>query len=97
MTNTSSVKPVDEGFLVELIVKCNEVKTCEAIHNSLEPDNIMPPPEIEITSHIDYDNYEYRFSVKTSYKARKFDSLRGTIDEVLSILEVIDNALTMLK
>ncbi|HIE54879.1 MAG TPA: hypothetical protein EYP90_06820 [Chromatiaceae bacterium] len=95
--NTSFVKPVNEGFRAELIVKCSEVKTCEAIYNSLEPDNVMPPPEIEITSCIDSDNYEYRFLIKAPFKARKFDSLRGTIDEVLSILEAIDNALTMLK
>ncbi len=67
----------------------------ESIYRSLEPDNVNPPRDVKIEGRLE-DN-SYLFMVETILRSRKFDSLRGTLDEVLSLIEAIDNVLTMLK
>ncbi len=87
------------GIEAILEIKSNDEKYIYSIYKALEPDNINPPEKVIIKTNILKENniFTYRFIVKTIFQARKYDSLRGTLDEVLSLIEAVDNTLTMLK
>lgn len=78
-----------------LIIESTDRKYLDSIYRSLEPDNVNPPRSIGLSSSV--INNKYIFKIKTMLQGKSFDSLRGTLDEVLSLIEAIDNALTMLK
>ncbi len=81
-----------------LEVWSSDRRYCYSLYSALEPDNVNPPENVSIGSDVASDDgCAYRFWVRTVFKKNKFDTLRGTIDEVLSIIEVIDEALTTLK
>ncbi len=72
---------------------------CISLYKAIEPDNVDIPGGMSIETNIEKidDRCIYEFRVVTPFNAKKFDSLRGTIDEILSIIEVIDETLIMLK
>ncbi len=72
---------------------------CTSLYKAIEPDNVNIPKEMRIETNVRDmgDRCIYEFRVATPFNTKKFDSLRGTIDEILSIIEVIDETLIMLK
>lgn len=66
----------------------------KALYNSLHPDNLSQPRDVRIVDYIveEPDGSTLVIEVKTEY-VDKFDTVKGTIDEVLTLL----NAVSKLK
>lgn len=66
-----------------------------SIFKTLHPDNIDVPLHMKINDRIEHMNKKYIYVLEIKVDvAEKFNSIRGTLDEVLSLLSVIDKILT---
>ncbi|MCD6301426.1 MAG: hypothetical protein J7L82_05080 [Staphylothermus sp.] len=85
--------------LSALRIYSNNKNYVESLKKTLHPDNVITPDFMEIIENISEDNNEYIYEIviKVKHSAKNFDSLRGALDEILSIIEMIDNVLIMLK
>jgi hypothetical protein len=72
---------------------------CRSLLRSISPDNVEIPPYMHIENACcrEDNDFVFLFKVKVEDKPRYFDSLRGTIDEILYIIEMLDKTLTILK
>ena len=71
----------------------------ESLKKALHPDNVITPDFMKIIENIyEYNNeYVYEIMIKVKHSPKNFDSLRGSLDEILSIIEMIESVLIMLK
>ena len=82
-----------------LKIRSSSKNYVESLKKTLHPDNVITPDFMEIIENIYEDNNEYVYEIiiKVKHSAKNFDSLRGSLDEILSIIEMIDDVLIMLK
>jgi len=71
----------------------------KSINDTLHPDNKTAPPHLTINDGViaHNDRYEYFMELKTRCGVKCFDSIRGTLDEVLTILSSIEKIMDTLK
>jgi len=71
----------------------------KSINNMLHADNITAPPRLTINDGVIERNgyFEYFIELKTRCGVKCFDSIRGTLDEVLTILSSIEKIMDTLK
>ena len=82
-----------------LKISSDDKSYIESLKKTLHPDNVITPDFMEIIENIYEDNNEYVYEIviKIIHSTKNFDSLRGSLDEILSIIEMIENVLIMLK
>ena len=90
-----------EMFSSRLRVLSSDSRYLKAIYEAMHPDNQDTPCGMTINDYIvevKPSSYEYVVEIKVSgEKAREFDSLRGALDDILSILSSISKLSIMLK
>lgn len=82
---------------LKIIVENKEL--AKAIYEMFYPDNLTAPKYMVLKENIQNISNGYVYEVKISIPndPKRFDSLRGTLDDILSILEMINDVLIMLK
>ncbi len=66
-----------------------------SIFKALHPDNLFVPENMVIREKIECFNEEYTYTIEIIVEnIKKFDSLRGSLDEILTLLAVIDTIMT---
>ncbi|MET1160688.1 MAG: KEOPS complex subunit Pcc1 [Thermoprotei archaeon] len=80
-------------FCAELRIYSSNKNYIESLYKALHPDNITVPGKVVINDKIVSENntYTYVLIVKTGKQAKDFDSLRGTLDEVLTLISMIES------
>lgn len=63
-----------------------------ALNRALHPDNLTTPPHLKITEKIldSTKQSTYTMKISTRLTPKNFDSLRGTIDEILMLTEMLE-------
>lgn len=63
----------------------------ESIMRSLRPDNVNVPPGLTIRDYAarEGDLYVYVYEIELNEKLRGFSALKGTLDEVLTIVHAL--------
>ncbi len=79
--------------LARLKISSNNELFIKAIHDSLHPDNLSAPKYMFLDEKIRRENNEYMYelTIRVPSEPKRFDSLRGTLDEVIAIIEMINN------
>ncbi|ABN69944.1 hypothetical protein Smar_0843 [Staphylothermus marinus F1] len=87
------------AILSRLKIIMEDEKLAKAIYEMLHPDNLTAPEYMSLKEKISRNNEEYIYEAEITVPndPKRFDSLRGTLDEILSITEMINNVLIMLK
>ncbi len=83
-------------YSAKLKIKCMKPRYCRSLYDSMHPDNIFTGKKISIKEFIYEDQYIIEITVNNR-KPGDFDSLRGTLDEILSIVSMIDKTQAILK
>lgn len=84
----------------KLKVICSNRDKAISIYEALHPDNVDMPREMYIDEEIVVDKDKHVYQVLITIEkadARRFDTLKGTLDEILSILELVESLFTTLK
>lgn len=76
---------------VKLRVKFKDAKKATAVHEALRPDDVDLPSHLEASSRVVGSILEYNF--KFVGPLEKVWTLRNTVDEVLSLVKVLDESL----
>ncbi|MEM4586129.1 MAG: hypothetical protein QXZ39_00100 [Desulfurococcaceae archaeon] len=71
---------------LKLRVKSSDQLFIEALNSSLKPDNVSIPEGLDMNSYVSRDEYVFEIVVK-GYE--KFNTLKGTVDELLFIIAPI--------
>lgn len=88
--NYARLMKMEASILVK--IGSNENKFIYALHRALHPDNLTAPPHLKITEKITDSIKQLTYTVKISTRLtpKNFDSLRGTIDEILMLTEMLE-------
>jgi hypothetical protein len=76
--------------LARLKILSSNESFIKAIHDSLHPDNLSAPQYMFLDEEIYGENngYVYELVIRVPFEPKRFDSLRGTLDEVIAIIEI---------
>ncbi|ADI32709.1 KEOPS complex subunit Pcc1 [Staphylothermus hellenicus] len=87
------------AILSKLKIIVEDEKLAEAIYEMLYPDNLTAPKYMSLKERIlkSDEGYIYEVEISVPNDPMRFDSLRGTLDEILSITEMINNVSITLK
>jgi hypothetical protein len=79
--------------LARLKISSSNGSFIKAIHDSLHPDNLSAPQYMFLDEKVYGENNEYVYEliIRVPFEPKRFDSLRGTLDEVIAIIEMINN------
>jgi len=71
----------------------------ESLAKALKPDNLTAPPRISVKDRVlrDSNTATYVVEVAVDCTAKNFDSLRGTLDEIQTLIAMVRNTLEKVK
>jgi len=71
----------------------------ESLAKALKPDNLTAPPRISIEDRVlkDSNTASYIVEVSVDCTAKNFDTLRGTLDEIQTLIAMVKNTLEKVK
>ncbi|GEM_PF-2530945 len=74
----------------------NDVRKVHAIWTALHPDNMVTPSYMDISEEIDRGTYVVKIIINEK-SPKRFDSLRGTLDDIACLVELIQNTINILE
>ncbi|NPA97788.1 MAG: hypothetical protein GXO43_00255 [Crenarchaeota archaeon] len=74
----------------------SDVKKIQAIWKALHPDNITTPSYMNIFEEVDEEQYIIKILINEE-SPKRFDSLRGTLDDIACLVELIQNTINILE
>ncbi len=77
-------------------IRAEDNRKIRAVWKALHPDNMVTPGFMEINEEISENEYIIEIKIKDS-SPKHFDSLRGTLDDVTCMLELIEDTIKCLK
>jgi len=84
----------------KLRIICSDRDKTFSIYDALHPDNVDVPRDMHIDEEIIVEKDKHIYQVLITIEkadAKRFDTLKGTLDEILSILELVESLFTTLK
>ncbi len=77
-------------------IRAEDNRKIRAVWKALHPDNMVTPGFMEINEEISENEYIIEIKIKDS-SPKHFDSLRGTLDDITCMLELIEDTIKCLK
>ncbi len=77
-------------------IKVEDNRKIRAAWKALHPDNMVTPGFMEINEEISENEYIIKIKIKDS-SPKHFDGLRGTLDDIACMFELIEEMIKYLK
>ncbi len=77
-------------------IRAEDNRKIRAVWKALHPDNMVTPGFMEINEEISENEYIIEIKIKDS-SPKHFDSLRGALDDIACMLELIEDTIKCLK
>jgi len=86
-------------ILSRLKIKSVSRKYLDSIYKTLHPDNTVLPRGMTLSEKLEEhkETYVYIIDINVPCGSKNFDSMRGALDEILTIISMIENISRRLK